>query len=385
MLSLVVFASCGHMACFWCVHHSMSFRDQSHCPICRNPYRHFPAICVTLHFLLLKLHPLASKRREGQVLEDEKGKSVFSPQYGSNLATIDANRQCDRAKDLAHSSSSAGDSSIGLGGNEESPTSAVQPIASSTGNDESLSIDDVRCGTCEQLLFLPVVLNCGHAFCECCIVRPLNGAIKCQVCQSLHPRGTLKVCLEFDLFLEERFPKEYKYRRETAQPAHVMTESPTAGLGESSKEGVAPLPTEEQLLSKIHKGVGCDACGMCPIIGERYRCIDCLEKIGFDLCGECYNSRSKLPGRFNQQHTEEHKFEHVGLLRRGVMMMMDAHMIRQLRGNIDGNESSGGGAPTDVQEHAARNDLYSSEEEEDDDDEEEDEEEGNENESQLIA
>ena len=50
---------------------------------------------------------------------------------------------------------------------------------------------------------------------------------------------------------------------------------------------------------------------MFPIIGDRYRCIDCKEKMGFDLCGDCYASRSKLPGRFNQQHTSEHKFKLV--------------------------------------------------------------------------
>lgn len=33
--------------------------------------------------------------------------------------------------------------------------------------------------------------------------------------------------------------------------------------------------------------------------------------MGFDLCGDCYATRSKLPGRFNQQHTSEHKFQLV--------------------------------------------------------------------------
>lgn len=51
---------------------------------------------------------------------------------------------------------------------------------------------------------------------------------------------------------------------------------------------------------------------MYPIIGDRYKCKDCVEVIGFDLCGDCYNSRSKLPGRFNQQHKPEHKFEFIG-------------------------------------------------------------------------
>ncbi|KAF7132870.1 hypothetical protein RHSIM_Rhsim09G0055200 [Rhododendron simsii] len=50
---------------------------------------------------------------------------------------------------------------------------------------------------------------------------------------------------------------------------------------------------------------------MYPIIGKRYRCKDCKEKIGFDLCEGCFNSSSKLPGRFNQQHTPDHKLENV--------------------------------------------------------------------------
>lgn len=43
-----------------------------------------------------------------------------------------------------------------------------------------------------------------------------------------------------------------------------------------------------------------------PIIGDRYKCVDCEESIGFDLCGDCYNKRSKRPGRFNQKHTLDH-------------------------------------------------------------------------------
>lgn len=46
---------------------------------------------------------------------------------------------------------------------------------------------------------------------------------------------------------------------------------------------------------------------MYPIIGKRYKCKDCKEKIGFDLCEECYKSSSNLLGRFNQQHTPDHK------------------------------------------------------------------------------
>ncbi|KAK4573967.1 hypothetical protein RGQ29_031771 [Quercus rubra] len=60
--------SCGHISCFWCVHHSMSGLCESRCPICRHPYIHFPTICQMLHLLLLKLYPVAYKRRENQIL-----------------------------------------------------------------------------------------------------------------------------------------------------------------------------------------------------------------------------------------------------------------------------------------------------------------------------
>jgi len=48
---------------------------------------------------------------------------------------------------------------------------------------------------------------------------------------------------------------------------------------------------------------------MYPIIGKRYRCKDCKEKVGFDVCGACYHTSSKLPGRFNQQHTPDNRLE----------------------------------------------------------------------------
>lgn len=36
-----------------------------------------------------------------------------------------------------------------------------------------------------------------------------------------------------------------------------------------------------------------------------------MEKIGFDLCGACYNAPFNITGRFNQQHKPEHKLELV--------------------------------------------------------------------------
>ena len=63
---------------------------------------------------------------------------------------------------------------------------------------------------------------------------------------------------------------------------------------------------------------------MYPIIGKRYKCVDCKEAVGFDLCEDCYSTSSKLPGRFNQRHTPEHRFEVVqsSMFRNIVMRVM---------------------------------------------------------------
>lgn len=63
---------------------------------------------------------------------------------------------------------------------------------------------------------------------------------------------------------------------------------------------------------------------MYPIVGDRYKCKDCKEAIGFDLCEACYSSSSNLPGRFNQQHTPDHKFELLQPVRvRNLILLRD--------------------------------------------------------------
>ena len=61
-------AACGHMSCFWCVHKAMHVVRESHCAVCRQPYKHFPSICQLMHHLILKLEPADYKRREKEVL-----------------------------------------------------------------------------------------------------------------------------------------------------------------------------------------------------------------------------------------------------------------------------------------------------------------------------
>ncbi|XP_031285499.1 E3 ubiquitin-protein ligase PRT1-like [Pistacia vera] len=183
-------------------------------------------------------------------------------------------------------------------------------LKTSLTNCKQISIADVKCTACKQLLFNPVVLNCGHVYCETCIIKPTNEKLMCQVCQCLNPGGLPKVCLELNQFLDEQLCKEYAARRDVVELTKALRkhESTTMCCMKSGKLRSLVNSGEDitwwaDLHPAVHVKFGCDSCGMFPIIGERYKCIDCVEAVGFDLCGHCYHTRSIIPGRFNQQHT----------------------------------------------------------------------------------
>ncbi|KGN44590.1 E3 ubiquitin-protein ligase PRT1 [Cucumis sativus] len=317
---------CGHISCFWCVHKCMNGFRESHCPICRRSYYHFPTICEILHQLILKIYPASYKRRESQILEVEKKIGFFSPQFDSLACGSQAGMKVEHLEDSANgelNTNTKNDDAVAeliLEENSDvvSSTSVVSlnslqdPCAQKTQNQEKISVADVLCQACTQLLFRPVVMNCGHVFCESCINSQVE-TLECQVCQSLQPRGFRNVCLELDQFLKEKFPEEYSIRRDSVQlklANSMKHDNPTSCSNEEGKKGEY-LPRWGDVASKVHTFIGCDYCGMFPLIGDRYKCKDCLEASGFDLCGDCYNTRSKRPGRFNQQHRPEHRFQLV--------------------------------------------------------------------------
>ncbi|KAI4354396.1 hypothetical protein L6164_003261 [Bauhinia variegata] len=340
--------SCGHISCFWCVYKSMNGLRESRCPICRHPYYHFPTICQMLHFLLLKLYPVAYTRRENQTLEEEKKSGDYSPQFDADacgslakylypgsssscsIITSESNscptslssssmetsvhEQSESAshehdKDTVDCEHTSDGTIVAVGTLSPSVKGKKFPQNEQHGQ-QKISVADLMCTACKQLLFNPIVLNCGHVYCESCIISSADKVLRCQVCQTPHPRGCPKVCLELVHFLEEQLPEEYARRRDAVQlrQINVQPEYPSSRLLDKGREGENVACRSDPRLN-VHVGVGCDFCGMYPVIGDRYKCKDCKERVGFDLCSNCYNSRLKLPGRFNQQHTSEHKFE----------------------------------------------------------------------------
>ncbi|KAI3915618.1 hypothetical protein MKX01_015443 [Papaver californicum] len=347
LLHKPIVLACGHVSCFWCVHHAMDFGRKSHCPICRREYNHFPSICELFHFLLLKMYPVTYKRREMQLLEVEKKWGVFSPQFDLSSSCVNSEPKaphpptnsisCHETNSSVTTNPTPTENSqffveLSHGGSANFPEKNAENsvITKNVYIEENtylnykackpVSINDALCITCKQLLFQPVILNCGHAYCESCLEVPEIEALSCQLCQSPHPNGFPKVCLVLDNFLETEFAQEYVQRREDVlhKPVRSQQGILSSACTTSSKKEV-PLSSSSKYSEYVsawmsgtgpgvHFGAGCDYCGMCPIVGERYQCKDCKESIGFDLCGPCYNTGSKRPGRFNQQHTEGHSF-----------------------------------------------------------------------------
>ncbi|PON70796.1 Cdk-activating kinase assembly factor [Parasponia andersonii] len=303
------------------------------CCVCLNPYSHFPTICQMLHFLLQKMYPLAYKRRELQTLEEEKKNGCFSPQFDVNASSslvqqdvyLPDNSACKEScasiKQLEPISQVQESCRIipekAPDGNDKVTGTVTDnkrnsPKDQHGGNFKQVALEDVLCIRCKELLFHPSVLNCGHVYCQSCLLDLCDEMIRCQVCHSLHPKGLPKVCLELHQFLEQCFAKEYALRRDAVLLKQINFQHPSLiTCSEEASEQAGNVQWWSDPRSNVHYAVGCDYCGMYPIVGNRYKCKDCMEKVGFDLCGDCFNTNSKLPGRFNQQHTPEHDFELV--------------------------------------------------------------------------
>ncbi|WMV48243.1 hypothetical protein MTR67_041628 [Solanum verrucosum] len=413
-----VVLGCGHIACFWCIYKAMNTWRESNCPICRHPYHHFPSLCRLMHSLLLKLYPLASARRVKQVAEEEKEVGSCSPEFDDDFS--ESRCKTDLVPDTAspHSVSSQKCGSAGEG-DHSSIDADVPATLSSEINKDTISknlnfadehtsasekqvlMTDLLCGICELLLCKPVVLNCGHVYCENCVINPSNKLCRCPVCQLEHPNGYPSICLILEHYLEEQFPELYAERkRASMERSDCQIPSKRCALcynGDSPSQRFIVISVAKEFCDgvwwreillllvvlvfleirtvrhialiqlslafyhkiisgmtgnrheaagcksvpgfdlsawltsggpQVHSEAGCDYCGMCPIVGERYKCKDCTEKIGFDLCEGCYKSSSKLPGRFNQQHTPEHQFELIQALQvRNVVLRLQPERL----------------------------------------------------------
>ena len=211
--------------------------------------------------------------------------------------------------------------------------------------------EDFHCPVCRELLWKPVIKQCGHAACFLCTHKAMD-----QLCDSACPlcrapfRHLGDVCEPLHNFIRRTFrneetEEEHFCCRTCGRPGsvyvgncgHVLCEDcrdsdcacgarrvftprvPCALLELASHKTRAPAgaplldeaPAPERALSDespyVHFGVGCDGCGAFPIRGAAFRCLDCPDAVGFDLCAECRSSSLVVTGRFDQGHTSSHR------------------------------------------------------------------------------
>jgi hypothetical protein len=245
-----VVEGCGHLFCFWCVHKSMNTKTVSHCPVCQKSYVHLPRICEQLHRLLGKIAPEEYARRASEVAEEEARQDQYSPQL------------------------------------EGSGSVSRRDVFS-----------ELQCKACNKLLYKPIVLNCGHLFCKTCVSQASKN---CPSCRAHHPGPFPQPCIELHQYLEFNFPLDYAKRAKELKHRENELQSAPQLVNHSAGEDII-------LQNPIHSGVGCDGCGMMPILGKRFTCSDCPETVGYDLCASCHARGNSLPGRFNQSHGPHHR------------------------------------------------------------------------------
>lgn len=128
-------------------------------------------------------------------------------------------------------------------------------------------------------------------------------------------------------------------RRLRVRPMNVRRRrEPEGGGGGAEAAGGGGSSSNGSSETYTHFGRGCDGCGVFPIVGRCYRCEDCSEAIGYDLCGRCFDlgfhkreppagagggsgeGEARGPGgggggggggRFNQAHRPEHQLVEV--------------------------------------------------------------------------
>ena len=72
---------CGHVFCFWCMHHAHNPFQPSSCPLCRSAYQHFPNVCGRLHRMLEAAFPQEYGAREAET----KGECITAPPPGRQM------------------------------------------------------------------------------------------------------------------------------------------------------------------------------------------------------------------------------------------------------------------------------------------------------------
>ncbi|KAF3659837.1 hypothetical protein FXO38_12420 [Capsicum annuum] len=139
-------------------------------------------------------------------------------------------QKCGSAEKGEHSS---GDVSLNPATSSSEPSKDATskdlnfPDENTSASEKQVLMRYLLYGICKHLLCRPVVLYCGHVYCENCMINPSDKLCRCPVYQLEHPNGYPNICLILAHYLEEQFPELYA-SREKASAYRAACQIPSA-------------------------------------------------------------------------------------------------------------------------------------------------------------
>ena len=357
-------SACGHAFCFWCLHKAMDPLEASQCPLCRQGFKHFAAPVAAFHRLLSARFPAQMASRAEQVREAEENEfhaksmiaSVAPAAEQSGVAADDARAAlaCLSCGQLAspplvlncgHLTCGACLDGAGRGGRvrrcpaegcgarvvcEPKPCQlalmllhAELPAAAVALAEEAAAAYKAKTAASAAVAVVPAIDDAISA----------SSAPNAAADEATMEPG------------ESTPPPATAAATAAAADGGGASASPAANVVEAAstplpRGGGAVAAAEAAALENYtHFGVGCDGCGVYPIRGARWKCLDCPEEIGFDLCGFCHEAAiedggggggggggsgggggggcggcggspsTTVAGRFGQVHTSAHRMQ----------------------------------------------------------------------------
>mmetsp|Transcript_90649 Transcript_90649/g.210852 ORF Transcript_90649/g.210852 Transcript_90649/m.210852 type:complete len:287 (-) Transcript_90649:170-1030(-) len=237
----------------------MTAEGQPLCKATGSPIRFFPAVCLPLHHFMMNEFRTSMRGRKQQDEAD------MWENFQMQLPNV--------------------------------------PEAPEDDSDEGL-LEEFQCVVSGELAYEPCVLSSGSIVSAYCV--PEGGFKKDPdrlVACALYGQAPKK-SIALEAMIKAKFPKEY------GQRANDLAKQGIQATGKHATGTHIEFPQD----AYIFWGLGCDGCGLWPIVGAAWYDADCKDKTGFHLCDPCYKygyHRRVITGKFNQNHMPKHTMKEV--------------------------------------------------------------------------
>ncbi|KAL8427705.1 hypothetical protein ACSSS7_007579 [Eimeria intestinalis] len=401
LLQKPVLLQCGHVFCFWCAYRSMNAYEISVCPLCRCPFDCLPPICRPLYLFIMSKYPAAAARRDRELEALERQRTLKSPPHhliakgppGPALDLLPLTSTSlllllrEEAPELlplhlvvdlrVAAAACKAEELWALSRTRRSPATTTTATAAAAagaaagrgrGGGGGMA-DEVTSDTDEGPLRVGPVWRQGppqpgmrrHAGDTPAADISFEDssediAFPAGVSASLGVFGDTSVgrhhhqqqqllLLQHGNAAAARGTGGMRPPTDTLQPAPAGA-APAAAVSESSTDQQQQEQQQQQQLEEtvdggeafVHYGVICYMCGRLPIVGPRFKCIDCLSLAStYDVCGACKEDAAVKAPRFASQHKPHHRLLLVEPTR-ADWWMQSLNRLKQLHPELSVNQ-----------------------------------------------